>query len=108
MTESFVRGLRVVVATKGSERQFWVAVTPRNKATAVVQKRLEDGWKATLTNQQITVRQAHKLNLRLNGACRWEPDQQSIDKVTIWRDAAPLPAALADRGKFCVLHRAGR
>jgi hypothetical protein len=83
MTETFVRGLRVVVATKGSERQFWVAVTPRDKAAAVVQRRLQDGWKATLTDQQITVRQAHKLKLRLNGACRWEPDQQSIDKVTI-------------------------
>jgi hypothetical protein len=84
MTETFVRGLRVVVATKGSERQFWVTATPRDKAVAVVQKRLEDGWKATLTDQQITVRQAHKLTkLRLNGACQWEPDKQSIDKVTI-------------------------
>jgi hypothetical protein len=84
MTETFVRGLRVVVATKGRERQFWVAATPRDKATAVVQKRLQDGWKATLTDQQITVRQAHKLTkLRLNGACQWEPDQQIIDKVTI-------------------------
>ena len=83
MTETFVRGLRVVVATKGSERQYWVAVTPRNKAAAVVQRRLEDGWIATLTDQQITVRQSHKLKLRLNGACLWEPDQQSIDKVTI-------------------------
>jgi hypothetical protein len=41
-----------------------------------VQKRLAEGWKATLTDKQITVRQAHKLKLRLNGACRWEPDQQ--------------------------------
>jgi hypothetical protein len=84
MTESFVRGLRVVVATKGSERQFWVAATPRDKAAAVVQRRLEDGWEATLIDQQITVRQAHKLTkLRLNGACRWDPDQRSIDKITI-------------------------
>jgi hypothetical protein len=50
MTETFVRGLRVVVATKGRERQFWVTATPRDKAVAVVQKRLEDGWKATLTD----------------------------------------------------------
>jgi hypothetical protein len=84
MTETFVRGLRVVVATKGRERQFWVTATPRDKAVAVVQKRLEDGWKATLTDHQITVRQEHKLTkLRLNGACRWESDQESIDKMTI-------------------------
>jgi hypothetical protein len=83
MTDIFVNGLQVVVATKGSERQFWVAVTPRNKAAAAVQRRLEVGWKATLTDEQITVRQAHNLKLRLNGACRWEPDQQSIDKMTI-------------------------
>lgn len=42
---------------------------PRIKAVAVVQKRLEDGWKASLTDQKITLRQAHKLKLRLNGAC---------------------------------------
>ena len=84
MTKTFVRGLRVVVATKGSERQFWVTATPRDKAVAVVQKSLDDGWTATLTDQQITVRQAHKLTkLRLNGACQWEPDKQRIDKVTI-------------------------
>ena len=58
MTETFVRGLRVVVASKGSERQYWVAATPRDKAAAVVQRRLEDGWKATLTDQQITVRES--------------------------------------------------
>ena len=74
MTGTFVRGLQVVVATKGRERQFWVAVTPRIKAVAVVQRRLEDGWKASLTDQKITLRQAHKLKLRLNGACRWDPD----------------------------------
>jgi hypothetical protein len=73
MTETFVAGLHVVVATNGPKRQFWVAVTPRNKAVGVVQKRLEDGWKASLTDQQITVRQAGKLKLRLNGACRWNP-----------------------------------
>ena len=77
MTETFVRGLQVVVATKGRERQFWVAVTPRIKAVAVVQKHLEDGWNASLTDQKITLRQAHKLKLRLNGACRWVPDQSS-------------------------------
>jgi hypothetical protein len=73
MTETFVTGLHVVVATNGPNREFWVAVTPRNKAVAAVQKRLEDGWKASLTDQKITVRQAHKLKLRLNGACRWNP-----------------------------------
>jgi phage replication-related protein YjqB (UPF0714/DUF867 family) len=76
MTEIFVDGLQIVVATKGRERQFWVAVTTRKKAAGVVQRRLEEGWKATLTDKQITVQQAHKLKLRLNGACRWEPDQQ--------------------------------
>jgi hypothetical protein len=74
MTETFVDGLQVVVATKGRERQYWIAVTTRRKAASVVQKRLELGWKATLTDKQITVRQAHKLKLRLNGACRWDPD----------------------------------
>ena len=84
MTDTFVDGLRVVVATKGRERQFWVAATPRDKAAAAVQRRLEDGWKATLTDRQITVRQAHKLKqLRLNSACRWDPDQESIDKMAI-------------------------
>ena len=78
MTETFVDGLQIVVATKGRERQYWVAVTTRKKATTVVQKRLEDGWKATLTNRQITLRQAHELKLRLNGACRWEPDTQAL------------------------------
>ena len=77
MAETFVDGLQVVVATKGLERQFWVAVTTRKKAATVVQKRLEDGWKATLTDKQITVRQAHKLKLRLNGACRWDPDNEA-------------------------------
>lgn len=76
MTETFVDGLQVVVATKGRERQYWVAVTTRKKAATVVQKRLEDGWKATLTDKQITVRQAHYLKLRLNGACRWDPDTE--------------------------------
>jgi hypothetical protein len=71
MTETFVAGLHVVVATNGPERQFWVAATPRNKAAVVVQKRLEVGWKASLTKKQITVRQAQKLKLRLNGVCQW-------------------------------------
>ena len=71
MSETFVTGLHVVVATNGPESQFWVAATPRDRAAVVVQKRLEDGWKASLTEQQITVRQAQKLKLRLNGACRW-------------------------------------
>jgi hypothetical protein len=83
MTETFVDGLQVVVATKGQKRQYWVTVTTRKKAVTVVQKRLEEGWKATLADKQITVRQAHKLMLRLNDACRWEPDQQSIDIVKI-------------------------
>jgi hypothetical protein len=83
MTETFVHGLLVVVANKGRERQFWVAATPRDKAAAIVQRHLEGGWKATLTDQQITVRESHKLKLRLNGVCRWEPDQRSIDKMTI-------------------------
>lgn len=83
MTETFVDGLQVVVATRGRERQYRVAVTPRKKAASVVQKRLGLGWKATLTDKQITVRQAHNLKLRLNGACRWELDQRSIDQVTI-------------------------
>jgi hypothetical protein len=71
MSETFVAGLHVVIATNGPESQFWVAATPRDKAAVVVQKRLEDGWKASLTEQQVTVRQAQKLKLRLNGACRW-------------------------------------
>jgi len=77
MTETFVDGLQVVVATKGRERQYWIAVTSRKKAATVVQKRLKDGWKATLTDKQITVRQAHKLKLRLNDACRWDPDTEA-------------------------------
>jgi hypothetical protein len=77
MTETFVDGLQVVAATKGRERQYWIAATTRKKAATVVQKRLEDGWKATLTDKQITVRQAHKLKLRLNGACRWVPDTET-------------------------------
>jgi phage replication-related protein YjqB (UPF0714/DUF867 family) len=77
MTETFVDGLQVVVATKGREHQYLVAVTTRKKAATVVRKRLKDGWKATLTDKQITVRQAHKLNLRPNGACRWEPDTEA-------------------------------
>jgi hypothetical protein len=72
MTETFVDGLQVVVATKRWERQYWVAVTTRKKAASVVQKRLDVGWKASLTDKKITVRQAHKLKLRLNDACRWE------------------------------------
>jgi hypothetical protein len=49
MTETFVDGLQLVVATKGRERQYWVAVTTRKKAATVVQKLLEVGWKASLT-----------------------------------------------------------
>ena len=40
MGETFVDGLQVVVATKGRERQYWVAVTTRNKAATILQKRL--------------------------------------------------------------------
>ena len=83
MSESFVNGLQVVVASKGWERQYWVAVTSRKKAATVVQKRLGKGWKATLTDKQITVRQAHNLKLRPNDACRWEPDRQGVDEVSI-------------------------
>jgi hypothetical protein len=84
MTDTFVNGLHVVVATKGRERRFWVAATARDKSAATVQRRLEDGWKATLINQQITVRQAHKLKgLRLNSACQWDPNQEAIDNITI-------------------------
>jgi hypothetical protein len=81
MTEIFIAGFHVVVATNGPKRQFWVAVTSRNKAVAVVQKRLEDGWKASLTDRKITVRQAYKLNLRLNGACRWNPPKYSAKRL---------------------------
>jgi hypothetical protein len=38
MAETFVDGLQVVVATKGRELQYWVAVTTRKKAATVVQK----------------------------------------------------------------------
>jgi hypothetical protein len=71
MTETFVRGLQIVVAAKGRERQFWVAVTQRIKVVAAVQKRLEDG----------PLRQAHKLKLRLNGACQWDPISQAAKFV---------------------------
>lgn len=62
---------------RGGNANTGLAVTTRKKAATVVQKRLEVGWKATLTDKQITVRQAHKLKLRLNDACRWEPDTEA-------------------------------
>lgn len=50
----------------------------RKKAATIVQKRLAVGWKASLTDKHITLRQAHKLKLRLNDACRWEPDLKAL------------------------------
>ena len=62
MTETLVRGLQILIATRGRERQLRVAVFPI-KAVALAQKRQEDGWKASLTAQNITPRQALKLKL---------------------------------------------
>ena len=53
MTEtSLVNGLLVVVAAKGRRAPALGNRNPRDKAVAVVRKRLDDGWTATLTRSE--------------------------------------------------------
>jgi hypothetical protein len=77
------QALRNLCSRPPGRRRNQGGASASDEAAAVVQRRLEDGWIATLTDQKIPVRQSHKLKLRLNRACRWEPDQQTIDKMTI-------------------------
>ena len=74
MAKTVILGVTVVVATKGRERQYWVAAVPRDQAVAAVQKKLTDGWTAALAHRTLTPHEAATVKLRPNMVRRLDSD----------------------------------
>ncbi len=66
MVSVFTDTIYVVVASNGSESEFWAAATPRHRAAAEVQSSLPEGWTANFTGWRLPATKAMVLKMRAN------------------------------------------
>ena len=63
MTNTLVRGVYVVAATRGGTTVLWAVATSQSDAEITVQRALPLDWSAKLTDRRLTADQIDKLKL---------------------------------------------
>jgi hypothetical protein len=66
-TDMYARTVCIVETSKDGEIEYWVAGMEPKKALVAVERLLDRGWKAAVTNIAMTSEQVAELKLRANG-----------------------------------------